>query len=66
MYNKISVNKQMCIINDTAVIRENMQYKDYVLNYTKLYIVYIILNMAVFCYLLIIISANTIYFSIST
>ena len=38
----------MCIINDTAVIRENMQYKDYVLNYTKLYIVYIILNMAVF------------------
>ena len=48
MYNKISVNKQMCIINDTAVIRENMQYKDYVLNYTKLYIVYIILNMAVF------------------
>ena len=48
MYNKISVNKQMCIINDTAVIRENMQYKNYVLNYTKLYIVYIILNMAVF------------------
>lgn len=48
MYNKISVNKQMCIINDTAVIRENMQYKGYVLNYTKLYIVYIILNMAVF------------------
>lgn len=48
MYNKISVNKQMRIINDTAVIRENMQYKDYVLNYTKLYIVYIILNMAVF------------------
>ena len=48
MYNKISVNKQMCIINDNAVIRENMQYKDYVLNYTKLYIVYIILNMAVF------------------
>lgn len=56
----------MCIINDTAVIRENMQYKDYVLNYTKLYIVYIILNMAVFCCVFIIISANTIYFSIST